>query len=165
MQSAAPEVSPAITAYPLAAVLERFPAGYFTNTIAYMIGLAIALGAEEIGIYGVDMALGSEYGHQRPSCEYLIGLARGMGIRVHVPATCDLLKTPYLYAFGQADAWTVRMEAKRRELVARMAGFERAKQDAQGMATGLAGAVDLLDWILRNSGGTIGGDHASPNLG
>jgi len=81
---------------------EDEPEAYFTNTIAYLIAFAMYEGAEEIGVFGVDMALDAEFGTQRPSCEYFIGLARGRGIKTHIPERSDLLKTTELYGWGNA---------------------------------------------------------------
>lgn len=97
--------------YPKNEVVKRF-GNYFTNTISWEIGLAIYLGFKEISIYGVDMAVGSEYQHQRPSCEYFIGIARGLGINVIVPDEADLLKTRFLYGFEQQkeDAFSKKVK-------------------------------------------------------
>lgn len=65
---------------------------YWESSIAYALALAITEGAEEIGIYGVNMRADEEYAYQRPNLEYLIGLARGKGIAVHVPDVSPLLK-------------------------------------------------------------------------
>lgn len=78
--------------------------GYFTNTVSYMIALAIHDGYEEIGVWGVDMATGQgfqggEYAVQRPSCEYYLGVAQGRGIKITIPDEADLLKTRFLYGF------------------------------------------------------------------
>lgn len=66
---------------------------YFTSSIAWMIGLAILEGVDEIGIWGVDMAGKEEYERQRPSCEYLLGLAQGKGIKITLPPSCPLLRS------------------------------------------------------------------------
>ena len=86
--------------FPFDLVFERF-GRYFTNSIAFQIALAIMEGYRTIHIYGVDMALDSEYQYQRPCCEYFIGLARGMGIDLFIPEQSDLLKTPYIYGLEQ----------------------------------------------------------------
>lgn len=65
---------------------------YWNSSIGYMLALAIHEKADEIGIYGVDMAGDDEYAYQRPNCEYLIGLARGRGIKVHIPEISPLCK-------------------------------------------------------------------------
>ena len=88
--------------YPKRAILDRF-GSYFTNTISWEVALAIHLGFKEIRIYGVNMANDVEYASQRPSCEYYIGMARGLGIEVYVPPESDLLKCLYLYGFEDGE--------------------------------------------------------------
>lgn len=39
----------------------------------------------------------SEYGTQKPSCEYYLGLAKGRGIKIYVPKESDLCKSYFLY--------------------------------------------------------------------
>ena len=53
------------------------------------------------------MAVGSEWQNQRPSCEYFIGMAEGMGIKVTIPDEADLLKTRFIYGFEEPKeaAW------------------------------------------------------------
>lgn len=63
---------------------------YWISSIAYMLALAIHEGAEEIGLWGVDMDIGGEYEYQRANCEYLIGFARGRGIKVFIPDSSPL---------------------------------------------------------------------------
>lgn len=77
--------------YPFDEVAETV-GDYWCSSIAYMLALAIHEGAEEIGVYGVDMRGDDEYGYQKPNCEYLIGLARGRGIKVHIPDVSPLCK-------------------------------------------------------------------------
>lgn len=90
--------------YPLENVLKMGPR-YFTSTAAYMVGLAITLGVEEIGLYGVDCSVGSEYEYQKPCLEWWMGVAAGRGIRVTVPETSALLKAPFLYGYEPSREW------------------------------------------------------------
>jgi hypothetical protein len=53
----------------------------------------------EIGIWGISMTVDSQWGPQRSQFEYLIGLARGSGLRVYVPPESDLLKGNYAYGY------------------------------------------------------------------
>lgn len=78
--------------YPFDEVAESIGAYYFNSSIAYAMALAIHEGAEEIGIWGVDLATTEEYAYQRPNMEYLIGIARGKGIKVHIPEDSALCK-------------------------------------------------------------------------
>lgn len=70
---------------------------YFTNSVSFMIALAIYEGFDVIHLYGVDMAVGSEYQNQRPSCEFWVGIAKGRGIKFYIPDQSDLLKTMAVY--------------------------------------------------------------------
>lgn len=78
--------------YPFEAVAETIGGHYWNSSIAYALALAIHEDADEIAIYGVDMASDDEYGYQRPNMEYLIGVAVGMGISVRLPKSSPLCK-------------------------------------------------------------------------
>lgn len=68
------------------------PSGqYMTSSIAYALALAIKEGAEEISLFGVDINE-NQYFDQRPCLEYLVGFAKGRGIKVNIPDTSLLLK-------------------------------------------------------------------------
>jgi hypothetical protein len=82
---------PNATPYPFDEVAKT-TGRYWNSSVAYAMALAIHEGAEEIGIWGVDMKGSSEYGYQKPNMEYLIGLAMGKGIKVYVPDASPLLK-------------------------------------------------------------------------
>lgn len=90
----------------------------FTSSVAYMLGLAVAEGFQEIRLCGIDMAMESEYAHQRAACEYWIGVAEGLGIKVTIPDVSPIGKAA-LYGHGSPDTnrmildWTDRMETER----------------------------------------------------
>lgn len=84
--------------YPLAEV-SKTTGDYFSSSVAYMAAQAIHEGAEEIGLYGIAMEGHDEYGYQRPNMEYLVGLARGRGIKVHIPEQSPLCKYGRQYGY------------------------------------------------------------------
>lgn len=86
--------------YPIEEIIMNY-GRYFTNSISYQLALAMHEGFTEIQVFGVDMAVGSEYTHQRASCEFFLGLAAGKGIKVVVPNTSDLLKNRFMYAYEE----------------------------------------------------------------
>jgi hypothetical protein len=113
-------------AYPLDKILAFLPR-YFSNTISYMIAYAIWLhklgeNIETIGVWGVDMAAGGEYAFQRPSCEFYLGVAQGMGIEVIIPGEADLMKCSYLYGFEEEKlgADMAKYQAREKELGERL---------------------------------------------
>lgn len=96
--------------YPFASVAHDIGAPYWNSSVAYMVALAIHEGVEEIGIYGVEMRADDEYGYQRPNMEYLIGVARGKGIKVLIPDESPLCKfqqvgphVTYLDRYGSTE--------------------------------------------------------------
>lgn len=124
---------------------------YFTNTISWQIAFAMHLGAKSIGIWGVDMAqdgvTNSEYSHQRPSCEYFIGLARGMGIEVVVAQTCDLLKTHRLYAVEDQGDLELKLEIRAADLAKKVEHFQSQSEQAAHHANYFKGALDNTNYI------------------
>lgn len=168
---ARPEL-PAAQVFPFEAACQYFSLDgktalrYFTNTISYMIALAIMEDAEEIGLYGIDMMMGggdgSEYGWQRPSCEFFIGVAQGRGIKVHIPAESDLLKSAFQYGSETGNEFRKKLD--------HMAGMYRGRQNEltaqiNQLSAGkhhLQGALETLDWIRRS---WMPGDSESPSKG
>jgi hypothetical protein len=95
MQDAYKDI-PSSVRYPFETMITEFPRGYMTNSAAYMIALALMEGATRIGVFGCHYAADTEYGPQRGSMEYWLGICEGRGVHVHIPPTCDLLNRPSL---------------------------------------------------------------------
>lgn len=79
--------------FPMEAVTEKWGL-YLSSTIDYMLALAIYEGVDEVHLHGVDMSAHSEYAYQRPSCEYWLGIAKGLGMTVVLPNASPLLRAP-----------------------------------------------------------------------
>lgn len=86
-----------IEIYPRLAVNALLGGGdNLSSSPAYMIGLAILKGYEEIGIYGVDMGVDDhEYFKQRPYMYAWIGYAKAKGITVTIPDNSPLFSENY----------------------------------------------------------------------
>lgn len=147
-------IIPTAVPYPKERVLSHFDR-YFTNTVSWMIALGIMMEFQDIGVYGIDMAQDSEYAHQRPSCEFFLGWARGKGINLHIPATSDLLKTAFLYGAEDAEPFRIKLESRLEDLLARRKEtqdeFAKLNQQAQmqhQIMLQLDGAIeDTRYWI------------------
>lgn len=150
MQKAYPEC-PCAVPYPKNEIVERF-GNYFTNSVSWMIALAIMEGATDIGLWGVDMAqqavgVKSEYARQRPSCEYFLGIAMGLGIQTYVHEKSDLLKCKDMYAFdSDPNAMRIKIMARRDELMKRLRESEKKRDTAAQDCLVVAGALDDLSW-------------------
>lgn len=150
MQKHWPDLIPYSIQYPLPEIVQWFKdklsldqtiCRYLTNTITYEIVLAIYLGFKHIEIWGVDMQAGTEYAGQRPSCEFWLGIAAGMGITIHIPEQADLLKCRFIYGFeekqqdefrAKLEKLRVDMKTKRRETESRHAVDSQAIQQYLG---------------------------------
>lgn len=110
--------------YPLDEVLALGYRRYFTSTFAYQVALAILLGYEEIGLYGVELGHGTprERVVEKAGLEYWLGIAEGRGIRVTLPSQATgLLYHPPLYGrdYDKEVAHTRALMAELKEAMAR----------------------------------------------
>jgi hypothetical protein len=144
------EEIPKSVPYPLAEVTSRF-GRYFTNSVSYMIAMAIMSGATDIGCFGVDMSTGSEYGPQRPSCEWFLGIAAGMGIRLTIPDQADLLKTMFLYGFEEREqcAWEKKLSSMLSAMTERKQKAEAKRIEAERQVHQYVGALEATREIER----------------
>lgn len=137
-------------AYPKEQIVERF-GDYFTNTVSWMIAMAIIMGYKKIGIYGIDMAQEGEYKSQRPSCEYFIGVARGLGIEVFIPETSDLLKSAFLYGYDEGNnMMMIKLQGRLNELTERRNEMQRQRDESQAAYLQISGAMEDVQYWLRN---------------
>jgi hypothetical protein len=118
---------------------------YFTNTIAWLIALAIEQEPEEIGIWGVNMACDTEYFHQRPCCEYFMGIAEGKGIKVTIPESSELLKGTHLYGVEDLPSIMKKMPNKEREVMADAHDADRRIQELQGNLNWINGYIECMN--------------------
>ena len=153
MQDHYPDIPNSIK-FPLKEIVDKF-GNYFTNSISFMTALAIYEGYHEVAIFGVDMAVGTEYVNQRPSCEYFIGLARGAGIKVYIPPASDLCKTRFMYAFEatrqhqykeKIDNMLKNMRQRDGQIQEQMRSMERAHYQYEGAI----GATQEIEKIWSN---------------
>lgn len=133
--------------YPLEDVIAHFGRQYFKSTLDYMIALALYEGFEEIHIYGVNMADSIEYAHQRPSMEYWIGRAEGMGVKVVLPEGCDLLKAYFRYGYDEERESDLLVKARTKS-----AELDRQSKEFMKNYYLSLGAKDTWNFILRELG-------------
>jgi len=138
---------------------------YLTNSISMMIALAIYemlyenSGTEEIGVWGVDMAHSTEYGFQRSSCEFYIGICEGLRLAGKIktwtlPKQSSLLKTKYIYGY-QADAenaFKVALKARKQQLVNSRNTYLQQVQTAHDAEQQFLGAMQENEHMSMNWG-------------
>jgi len=146
-----PEI-PKSVAYPKEAVLKEF-GRYFTNTISWLLALAIGMGFKEIGVWGVDMAQAhDEYARQRPSCEYFLGVAVGRGIKVYIPPESDLLKATFLYGAEDPSPLKTKLAARQQELQANLNIREQKRIELLGGINQLQAGLELAKRLMDDKG-------------
>ena len=90
-----------LKSYPFEDIKAFFKTDYFTNTIDYMIALAIYEGYKEIDLYGINMSQKTEYEYQKSSVDYWCGQAMGRGIKVTVHGERSMImKSPDNLIYG-----------------------------------------------------------------
>lgn len=117
---------------------------YFTNSISWMTAHAILEGATDIGVWGVDLATGTEYAAQRPSCEFFLGWAAGRGINVYVPPASDLLKIAYQYGAEDDSPVRAKWESREKELSERLGQMQAQYNQMQAQMNQLMGALEQV---------------------
>ena len=136
--------------YPKDHIIEKY-GNYFTNTISWQIALALDLGFKEIHLYGVNMANDEEYASQRPSVEYFVGLARGMGIKVYIPDQSDICKAWTLYGFEDEMATVIHKRIKhfQDENVQKKQQLEAQAQNAIAGMHQAIGCVQATEYLQK----------------
>lgn len=124
---------------------------YFTNTVSWMIALAVMFDYKEIHIYGVNMAQDQEFQHQRPSCEFFIAWARGAGKKIYLPIESDLCRSWMLYGYDDGSAFGKKMAARQKELQMRINGIRQQRINAQNQAQNMLNQEYQLTGALENS--------------
>lgn len=112
VQDAAALGSPSARTFPREAIVKRFGPN-FASSPAWMVALAMMEGATEIYIYGIHLATEWEYQKQKPNLTFLMGIAAGLGIALHLPKGCPLLAESHQYGY-EVDPEVPKVAAQRR---------------------------------------------------
>lgn len=128
------EFIPNSVQYPLEAYITWFGREYFRSSFDYMMAMAIAEEYTDVGIYGFEMASETEYAFQRPSAEYWIGRAEGMGVRVTMAKNSNLLRGS-LYGFGDNSVGLRQQLEMRAQVLKNQLIKERSAFDCLNGAT------------------------------
>ena len=102
--------------------------------------VACAYAEREIGIFGIDLIVGTEYDFQKACVEYLLGLANARGITVRIPPQSALLKQRGRYGYETEPAGGLvkltelkkraeALQAERSGLIARLQTIDGAVQE------------------------------------
>lgn len=129
---------------------------YYTNSVSYMIAFALECQPDEIGIWGVDMATDEEYSKQRPSVEYFMGIAKGIGRatgkpKVIIPPQSDITRNLFLYGYDHElySLMCDRFKSRKAELARRQQEYAVGVDHQKAAYQTMSGALDDLNYIER----------------
>lgn len=145
---------------PAQELVAKYGPYFFTSSLAWMMAMAMEMGATKIGLWGVDMAADEEYGDQRSGLHYFAMLARAKGIEVGTPPESDLFRPRPLYGVDEIKHSSIKMLARKRELEWRLRETEIAEQNSAAQKHFLKGALSDLDYCTKTW--ADGRDFAAP---
>ena len=103
MQEQFPEF-PSSLPFPIEDLVQGYGIDYFTSSVAFELAFALAQpNVGEIGIWGIDLTHGTEWGDQRPCAEYWIGRIVEHGIKVTIHPRSALLKQRNRYGYAPSN--------------------------------------------------------------
>jgi hypothetical protein len=148
---------PSSVPYPYDEVVKKFcpsTGPYFTNSVDYMVTMAMLEGFPEIYVYGTDFISDGDddYFKRRQSLEYYCGRADGMGLKVIVPDDCALLRAEDVYGFHKKrhdNDDTIKNLAKLRDKItdgrkAAVSKFAHAKTECDRAD----GSLEMINEII-----------------
>ena len=100
---------------PYKALMKKYSPYFFTSSVAWMFAMAIEV-ADEISLYGVDMAASTEYFDQRMGLQFFATVAMKKGIRVTVPPQSDLLRPLPLYGLREYNHAWIKQTTREKDL-------------------------------------------------
>ena len=154
-QEAWPDI-PTAEKFPLKEIQDKFCGGgkgYFTCQPSYMIAFALYLDFDVIELHGIDMSIDTEYSIQRPSVEYWVGLARGMGKTVYIPQGSSLMKTKYIYGYEQEQHidFVEQYKAKLKSLRERRDKSLEEIEAGRIVYNQYVGAISLAEMVIKET--------------
>ena len=141
--------------FPMTDLVAEFGRAFFTSSFAWMMALAMKMGAVEIALYGIDMASRDEYIRQRPGFYYFKEQAERRGIKVSAPHESDIMQPPPLYAYADSTPMGRKIAARRAEVSGRIGPLDQQIQQATHNKIYLQGALEDIDYIESIWGGAM----------
>ncbi len=123
---------------------------YFASSAAWLIADAIDEGATELAIYGVNMASDSEYAYQKPSCTFMIGWAKAMGIKVFIPPSSELLSIPFQYGIEARPRALCALDQKKAEINQQLTVNQQNLETSKMGINQAQANLQLLQWVEQN---------------
>lgn len=132
---------------PKSDLVDKFGKFFFTSSFAWMMAMAIDQGANEIALFGIDMASRDEYILQRPGFAFFKYVAEQKGIKVWAPNESDIMQPPGLYGFSDVSPFGRKIASREKELKDRLGQMVPQRDQMNHNIAYLQGALEDLDYI------------------
>ena len=148
-----PEVHNSVP-YPRDAILEEFGPYFMASTPSWIVALAVAAGATEIALWGIDMSAKEEHVFQRTALQCLLWHISDRNkhspykVKLIIPPESDIWVPPPLYGFCEASPMQIKLQRRREELANRMQVAQNNLEVSQRELLFLQGAADNNDYQL-----------------
>lgn len=149
------DLMPRAELFPAEALVDKFGPFFFRSQPAWMLAFAIYSGAKEIGLFGLDMAAKSEYGHQKPDIFHYILIARSLGIKVLTPPESEVLTPPPLYGYSLNAPMARKLLVRRREIEGQLADMDKQIEELRMRRQHFRGVLDDVDWTQQTWTGGV----------
>ena len=142
--------------YPKDEMVKEFGPDFFTSSFAWMMAFAIHSGAEEIALFGIDMASRDEYILQRPGFYYFKYRAEQKGIKVWAPNESDIMQHAPLYGYSEVTPFGRKMVARKKELTDRVNAMKAQRDQLTQSIVYLDGALEDISYVEQIWSGVQG---------
>ena len=136
-------------------LMEKYGKMWMSSSFSWAMAQAIEEGATDLGIYGVDLETGEEYVSQFAGARHFIDVAKLMGVKIHTPPFCGLLRDPNPYP----DRWETYEALWFQNRITMLTNFAGQKQaeldDIKANIHRREGAVRTLEDIANNYSGKV----------
>lgn len=145
------DLVPNALVFPKDEIIEKYGRHLLTSSIAWQVAHAMLRGAEEIGLWGIDMSASSEYDYERPGCKLWIEAARSQGIKVTIPPQSDIDIPSPLYGFDDASPLAIKLKAQSADISRRMKDIAKRCEEIDREKAMLLKEHGFLDGCLANN--------------
>ena len=130
-------------------LFKKYGAIWFSSSLAYMLGCALEENPTDIGIWGVEMESREEYVVQFAGCRHFLDLAKYIGIKVHMPDRCLLLREPTAYPDRFETIQALVLEDKAKRLKGLIANAEQSLEKAKLCFYSSMGRIAILNELNK----------------
>ncbi len=120
---------------------------FFRNSFSWMLALAMYENFKEVDLYGIEMGDAEGYAYQLLSFCYLVGLARGTGIKVNILPESQLLKCAIEYGFDDEAVANFAFKKREQILTGRLNKFSQEELAARDQKNMIHGALENMRYV------------------